>query len=80
MIDAIKAQLDAVVHTSAGVMSYAPYVQLAERLCTLPPIRGSEKKAFLVNSGAEALENAVKIARAATGRSSIITFEGSFHG
>lgn len=80
VIRAIKAQLDALVHTSAGVMSYPPYVQLAEQLCTLTPTRGSERKAFLVNSGAEALENAVKIARAATGRSGIITFEGSFHG
>lgn len=80
VIAAIKDQLEQLVHTSAGVISYAPYVQLAERLCALTPTSGEARKAFLVNSGAEALENAVKIARAATGRSGIITFEGSFHG
>ncbi|MFP3443251.1 aminotransferase class III-fold pyridoxal phosphate-dependent enzyme, partial [Pantoea sp. SIMBA_133] len=62
------------------VISYAPYVQLCQKLCELTPVRGPERKAMLVNTGAEALENAVKIARAATGRTGIITFDGAFHG
>ncbi|MDN3524824.1 4-aminobutyrate--2-oxoglutarate transaminase [Halomonas sabkhae] len=80
IVEAVKAQLDKVMHTAAGVMSYAPYVQLSERLCELTPVRGPERKAMLVNSGAEAVENAVKIARAATGRHAVITFDGAFHG
>lgn len=80
VVKAVKEQLDKVMHTAAGVITYGPYVKLAERLCQITPTRGFERKALLVNSGAEALENAVKIARAATGRSGVITFEGGFHG
>lgn len=80
VVKAVKDQLDKVMHTAAGVIPYAPYVQLAERLCQVTPTRGPERKALLVNTGAEALENAVKIARAATGRNGVITFEGGFHG
>ncbi|WP_299236484.1 4-aminobutyrate--2-oxoglutarate transaminase [uncultured Halomonas sp.] len=79
VVEAVKAQLDQLMHTCQTVISYAPYVKLAEKLCQLTPVRG-EAKTMLVNSGAEALENAVKIARAATGRSGIICFDGSFHG
>lgn len=79
VVAAIKEQLDRVMHTCQTVMPYAPYVQLARRLCEVTPARG-ERKAMLVNSGAEALENAVKIARAATGRSGVIAFDGAFHG
>ena len=79
MVAAVKAQLDKLMHTCQTVMSYAPYVLLAQKLCQLTPVKG-EAKAMLVNSGAEALENAVKVARAATGRSGIICFDGSFHG
>ncbi|MDX1609973.1 MAG: 4-aminobutyrate--2-oxoglutarate transaminase [Halofilum sp. (in: g-proteobacteria)] len=79
VVAAIKDQLDRLMHTCQTVIPYPPYVQLAERLCKLTPVRG-ERKAMLVNSGAEALENAVKIARAATGRDGIITFDGAFHG
>jgi len=80
VVEAVKAQLDRVMHTCATVMPYAPYVQLAQRLCELTPTRDAARKALLVNTGAEALENAVKIARAATGRSGVICFDGSFHG
>lgn len=80
VVAAVEAQLKKVMHTSAAVISYAPYVQLCQKLCELSPVRGPERKAMLVNTGAEALENAVKIARAATGRSGIITFDGAFHG
>jgi len=79
VVEAAKAQLDKVMHTCQTVMPYAPYVQLAKRLCEVTPARG-ERKAMLVNSGAEALENAVKIARAATGRGGVICFDGGFHG
>ena len=79
VVAAVKAQLDQLMHTCQTVMPYEPYVRLAERLCGLTPVRGAAKAMF-VNSGAEALENAVKVARAATGRDAIITFDGSFHG
>lgn len=79
VVEAVKAQLDRLMHTCQTVMPYAPYVQLAQRLCAVTPVRG-EAKAMLANSGAEALENAVKVARAATGRGGIICFDGSFHG
>jgi 4-aminobutyrate aminotransferase/4-aminobutyrate aminotransferase/(S)-3-amino-2-methylpropionate transaminase len=66
-------------HTCFQVVAYESYVALAERLCALAP--GTEpKKAFLMSTGAEAVENAVKIARHATGRSAVIAFEGAFHG
>ncbi|MFG6665717.1 4-aminobutyrate--2-oxoglutarate transaminase [Halomonas sp. HNIBRBA4712] len=80
IVAAVEAQLKKVMHTSAAVISYAPYVELCQKLCERTPVRGPERKAMLVNTGAEALENAVKIARAATGRSGIITFDGAFHG
>ncbi|MGE6605097.1 4-aminobutyrate--2-oxoglutarate transaminase [Halomonas sp. NPDC076908] len=80
IVAAVEAQLKKVMHTSAAVISYAPYVQLCQKLCELTPVRGPERKAMLVNTGAEALENAVKIVRAATGRTGIITFDGAFHG
>lgn len=80
VVEAVKAQLDKIMHTCWSVMPYAPYVELAKALCELAPTRGSARKAFLANSGAEAVENAVKIARAATGRSGVIVFDGAFHG
>ncbi len=80
VVEAVKAQLDKVMHTCAVVMPYAPYVQLAEKLAMLTPINGSAGKVMLINSGSEAVENAVKIARAATGRSGVICFDGGYHG
>lgn len=79
VVAAVKEQVDKLMHTCQTVMPYAPYVQLAQRLCERTPVRG-KAKAMFVNSGAEALENAIKVARAATGRSGIIAFDGSFHG
>ncbi len=80
VVEAVKAQLERLMHTCSVVMPYAPYVQLAEKLAALTPINGDHAKVMLINSGAEALENAVKIARAATGRSGVICFDGGFHG
>ena len=79
VVAAIQAQAERLVHPSAIVGSYEPYVALAELLTEVVPISGP-KKAVLLNSGAEAVETAVKIARAATGRAGIVVFEGAYHG
>ena len=79
VVAAAKAQEDLYTHTSFQVMPYAPYVELAERLNDLAP-GDHAKKTLLVTTGAEAVENAVKIARAATGRPGVIAFTGGYHG
>jgi len=79
VVEAAKAQEDHYTHTSFQVVPYAPYVELAERLNALAPGDAS-KKTLLVTTGAEAVENAVKIARAATGRPGVIAFTGAYHG
>ncbi len=79
VIAAIEAQLRNFLHTCAQVTPYEQYVQLAERMNAVTP--GTfPKKTFFLNSGAEAVENAIKIARAHTGRSGVIAFEDAFHG
>ena len=75
----IREQVDRLLHTCFSVAPYEPYIQLAERLNQLVPGKFA-KKTLLVNSGAEAVENAVKIARARTHRPAIICFEDAFHG
>ena len=75
----VQEQLDSFTHTCFTIMPYEPFVALAEKLNALAPISG-EKKSMFVTTGAEAVENAVKIARAATGRRDVIAFNGSFHG
>lgn len=79
VMEAIRAQLDAFTHTCAQVAPYGSYVALAERLNAMLP-GDFEKKTVFVTTGAEAVENAVKIARAATGRDAVIAFGGGFHG
>lgn len=79
VVDAVKAQLDKLMHTCQTVMPYEGYVKLAEKLSSVSPVRG-HAKVMLANSGAEALENAIKIARAATGRTNVICFDGGYHG
>jgi 4-aminobutyrate aminotransferase/(S)-3-amino-2-methylpropionate transaminase len=79
VVDAVQGQLDRFLHTCFHVAMYEPYVRLAERLAAVTPGTHA-KKALLVNSGAEAVENAVKIARAASGRRAIVCFEYAFHG
>ena len=76
---AVREQLDRTTHTSFQVVAYDSYLRLAERLCEVTPIKG-DKKAIFFSTGAEAIENAVKIARAATGRPAVISFRGAFHG
>ena len=79
VVKAASAQLQRFTHTSFNVVPYESYVALAERLNRLTPGTFA-KKTFFVNSGAEAVENAVKIARAATGRQAVLAFEDGFHG
>jgi 4-aminobutyrate aminotransferase/(S)-3-amino-2-methylpropionate transaminase len=79
VIRAIERQLEKFLHVCVQVTGYESYVRLAERLNEVTPGNFS-KKTLLVNTGAEAVENAVKIARAATGRPGIIAFEDAFHG
>jgi 4-aminobutyrate aminotransferase/(S)-3-amino-2-methylpropionate transaminase len=76
---AIAEQAEKFTHTCFSVMMYEPYIELAERLVKLTPGE-FPKKALFFNSGAEAVENAVKIARWATGRPGIIVFDNAFHG
>ncbi len=79
VIAAVKDQLDRFTHTCFQVLPYEQYVLLAERLNALAPFKGEAKTIFF-STGAEAVENAVKIARAATGRPGVIAFTGAFHG
>ncbi|WP_448207236.1 4-aminobutyrate--2-oxoglutarate transaminase [Azospirillum sp. sgz302134] len=79
VVEAVKAQLDRFTHTCAMVTPYESFVALAERLNALAPGKSPKKTAFFT-TGAEAVENAVKIARAHTGRPGIIAFSGAFHG
>ncbi len=79
VVQAAREQLDRFTHTAFQVMGYESYVALAEKLNAMVPIKGEAKSVFF-STGAEAVENAVKIARAATGRSAVIAFSGAFHG
>jgi len=79
VMEAVQAQLARFTHTAFQVSAYDSYVELAERLNAMAPVEGRAKTIFFT-TGAEAVENAVKIARAATGRSAVISFTGGFHG
>jgi 4-aminobutyrate aminotransferase/(S)-3-amino-2-methylpropionate transaminase len=79
-VAAIHDQVDRYLHQCFMVGMYEPYVDVCRRLAELSPCTGDEQRSLLVNSGAEAVENAVKIARAATKRSGVIVFDHAFHG
>lgn len=79
IIQRVHEQIDKFTHTAAQMVNYESYVELAEKLCAKVPISG-DKKAFFLTTGAEAVENAVKISRAKTGRPGIISFVGGWHG
>jgi 4-aminobutyrate aminotransferase / (S)-3-amino-2-methylpropionate transaminase / 5-aminovalerate transaminase len=79
-VAAIHDQADRYLHQCFMVGMYEPYVEVCRRLAELSPCRGDEQKSLLVNSGAEAVENAVKIARSATGRPAVVVFDRAFHG
>ena len=80
VVDALHAQVDQYLHQCFMVGMYEPYVEVCRRLAELSPCRGENQKSILLNSGAEAIENAVKIARVATGRPAVIVFDNAFHG
>ncbi|HXF57825.1 MAG TPA: 4-aminobutyrate--2-oxoglutarate transaminase [Actinomycetota bacterium] len=80
VVEAVKRQAERFSHTDFTIIPYETYVELAERLVARTGVVPGERKVALFNSGAEAVENAVKIARAATGRPAVIAFEGAFHG
>ena len=85
VVAAIHEQVDRFLHQCFMVGTYEPYVEVCRRLaehspCLSGAAAGSEQKSILLNSGAEAIENAVKIARAATGRPAVVVFENGFHG
>ena len=80
IVEAVKAQADKYFHGMFNIVTHEGYVALAEKLAQITPVKGESKKCFFANSGAEADENAVKVARAYTGRPNIICFTGAFHG
>jgi 4-aminobutyrate aminotransferase / (S)-3-amino-2-methylpropionate transaminase / 5-aminovalerate transaminase len=80
VVAAIHEQVDRYLHQCFMVGMYEPYVEVCRRLAELSPCPGAEQKSLLLNSGAEAVENAVKIARVATGRPAVVVFDHAFHG
>ena len=80
VVDAVHAQVDRYMHQCFMVGMYEPYIEVCRRLAELSPCRGADQKSILLSSGAEAIENAVKIARVATGRPAVIVFDNAFHG
>ena len=80
MIEAVKNQADKYFHCMMNIATHEGYIKLAEEMNKIVPVRGEKKKTMFVNSGAEADENAVKIAKGYTKRPNIIVFSGAFHG
>lgn len=80
IVPAVKEQADKYFHAMQNIITHEGYVALAEKMNEIVPVKGEKKRTFFANSGAEADENAVKVAKAYTGRKSIIVFSGAFHG
>ena len=80
VVEAVKEQAEKYFHGMFNIVTHEGYVALAEKLAQIAPVRGDKKKVFFANSGAEADENAVKIAKAFTKRPNVIVFSGAFHG
>lgn len=80
VVRAVQEQAALYFHAMANIVTHEGYVRLAEKLNAIAPVRGDKKRSFFVNSGAEANENAVKIAKAYTKRPNVIVFSGAFHG
>lgn len=80
LVEAVKAQAEKYFHGMFNIVTHEGYVELAEKLGPKVPVKGSHNKVMFANSGAEADENAVKVAKAYTGRSNIIVMSGAFHG
>src|SRR5215510_13912193 len=79
-VAAMHEQIDTYLHQCFMVGIYEPYVETCRRLAELSPCSGADQRSLLLNSGAEAVENAVKVARAATGKPGVVVFENAFHG
>jgi 4-aminobutyrate aminotransferase/(S)-3-amino-2-methylpropionate transaminase len=79
-VAAMHEQIDTYLHQCFMVGIYEPYVEVCRRLAELSPCSGANQKSLLLNSGAEAVENAVKVGRAATGKPGVVVFENAFHG
>tara|TARA_R110001592_G_scaffold6425_5_gene34586 strand:+ start:1451 stop:2764 length:1314 start_codon:yes stop_codon:yes gene_type:complete len=79
VVEAIKAQAEKYLHTSFNVVTYEPYIELCEQIAEILP-HGDHTKVMLISTGAEAVENAVKIARQATGKQGILCFTDAYHG
>lgn len=80
IVEAVKEQAEKYFHGMFNIVTHEGYVALAEKLNQIVPVKGDKKRTFFANSGAEADENAVKIAKSYTGRPNIIVFSGAFHG
>ena len=80
IVEAVKTQADNYFHGMFNIVTHEGYVELAEKLASIAPVLGDKKKVFFANSGAEADENAVKVARGYTKRPNVIVFTGAFHG
>src|SRR3954468_16560060 len=80
VVNAVHAQVDRYLHQCFMVGMYEPYIDVCRLLGETSPCSGADQKSLLLNAGAEAVENAVKIARAYTGRSGVICFDHGFHG
>ncbi len=80
LIEAVKEQSEKYFHAMMNITTHERYIEFAEKINKIAPVKGDEKKTMFVNSGAEADENAVKIARNFTKRPNIIVFDGAFHG
>lgn len=80
IVEAVKEQSEKYFHGMFNIVTHEGYVKLAEKMNSIVPVKGNKKKTFFANSGAEAVENAVKIAKAFTKRPNVIVFSGAFHG
>ena len=80
VVEALHQQVDDYLHQCFMISAYEPFIDVCRLLAELSPCRGDVQKSLLLNSGAEAVENAVKIARVATGRQAVIVFDRAFHG
>lgn len=80
IIEAVKSQTEKFFHSMMNIITHEPYIKLAEKMNEIVPVKGDVKRTMFVNSGAEAVENAVKVAKSYTKRPNIIVFSGAFHG
>jgi 4-aminobutyrate aminotransferase / (S)-3-amino-2-methylpropionate transaminase / 5-aminovalerate transaminase len=80
VIAAVKEQSEKYFHAMMNIITHEGYIRLAEKMNSIVPVKGEKKKTMFANSGAEAIENAVKAAKSCTGRPNIIVFSGAFHG